>query len=99
MGGAVEHDGQNAKSKLHRSRGRDGCEGNHKRWKRSGKGTAPVKARSGDEGAAVDRELRAAGFAVPSAVREGLLSFFDLLLSWGQRINLTAARSVEALAS
>src|SRR5581483_6336727 len=37
------------------------------------------------------------GVALPSGARAALVAYADLLLAWGGRINLTAARSPEAL--
>jgi 16S rRNA (guanine527-N7)-methyltransferase len=36
---------------------------------------------------------------LPATARDGLLAYARLLLTWGERINLTAAKSVEALIS
>ncbi len=53
----------------------------------------------GDGAGIVERELEASGVASITDVRESLLAFFELLLLWGERINLTAAKSVEVLAT
>jgi 16S rRNA (guanine527-N7)-methyltransferase len=39
------------------------------------------------------------GIAIAPPTMDGLLSYFEMLLRWGARINLTAARSMTALAT
>ncbi len=53
----------------------------------------------GDGAAIVEDEVRAAGLASTTELRDSLLAFFELLLVWSERINLTAARSIEVLAT
>jgi 16S rRNA (guanine527-N7)-methyltransferase len=56
---------------------------------------------SGFEGKAGERTLEAwaerFGVALPAVARERLVAYSGLLLSWGDRINLTAAKSREVL--
>jgi 16S rRNA (guanine527-N7)-methyltransferase len=47
---------------------------------------------------AMDDWAREFGVPLSDPVRDALLKFARLLLAWGQRINLTAAKSVEAVA-
>ena len=37
------------------------------------------------------------GVALPAGARDALVAYADLLLTWGERINLTAAKSLDAL--
>lgn len=47
----------------------------------------------------IRRAAAGAGVALSTNATDGLLAYFELLLRWGERINLTAARSVATLAS
>ena len=55
----------------------------------------------GVEGKAGERTLEGwaerFGVPLPATERERLVAYVGLLLSWGDRINLTAAKSLEAL--
>jgi 16S rRNA (guanine(527)-N(7))-methyltransferase RsmG len=53
-----------------------------------------------EEGAvAIDRLAGEFGVTISAPVRDALVAYGRLLLSWGERINLTAARSMRALIS
>ena len=81
---------------MKRKRGGSGEEGSEegRREKRSGVGFG-----SGDGRGLVESALSSAGVVASRDVRDALLTYFELLLHWGQTINLTAARSVAVLAT
>jgi 16S rRNA (guanine527-N7)-methyltransferase len=74
-----------------------GPDGNNKRPGAGGK--APVAGATAAPERLVAEEAVRFGIAVPPGTMDALLAYFEMLLRWGARINLTAARSLAALAA